>query len=104
METKIKEVQDYFKQKILNEEFEILEVTEHYVQIKIDNKYQFTIWIANGFQYFGTATNFSNFIELKFSESQKIACYEIFKDIFNKTLKHNLIQEYEEKIKALKND
>ena len=47
MESKINEVQDYFKNKILAGDFETIEIGEYVFQIKVDEKYQFSIWIGN---------------------------------------------------------
>jgi hypothetical protein len=41
MEAKVKEVQDYFKNKILSSEFEVTEITEHRLNLNIDSVYKF---------------------------------------------------------------
>ena len=52
MEEKIKEVQDYFKSKILAGEFELLSTDEWHCEIQIDKKYNFHFWMANEFYGF----------------------------------------------------
>ena len=47
MEEKIKAVQDYFKAKILNGDFEVKSVDTHYFELQIDAKYDFIIWAGN---------------------------------------------------------
>jgi hypothetical protein len=44
MKTKIKEVQDYFAQKIYNCDFKIIKSDENFVEILIDDKFNFSIW------------------------------------------------------------
>jgi hypothetical protein len=44
---KLLEVQQYFKQKILNGEFEIKKITEYWMTILVDGEFQFTLWIGN---------------------------------------------------------
>jgi len=46
METKIKEVQDYFKNKILSGQFDIAEFHEFDVCVLIDKIYPFCIWVG----------------------------------------------------------
>lgn len=47
METQIKEVQEYFKAKILDKDFEIKSIDEYIMTITIDGNYDFKIWLGN---------------------------------------------------------
>lgn len=47
MKTKIKEVHDYFRNKMIEGNFEIKQIGSFVVLILIDKKYSFNIWIAN---------------------------------------------------------
>jgi len=47
MKTKIAEVQDYFKDKILSGDFKITEVGEYVIKITVDDEYRFSLWIGN---------------------------------------------------------
>jgi hypothetical protein len=47
MENTIKEVQNYFKGKLLSGDFKIVKITEHTLLLRIDLMYDFTIWIGN---------------------------------------------------------
>ena len=47
MKEKIKEVQDYFKSKLLAKDFEIEIIDSFAAYITIDGIYHFTIWIGN---------------------------------------------------------
>ena len=45
---KIKEIQDYFINKVKNGDYEIIKIGEHTTHIKIDGLYEFTMWTCNG--------------------------------------------------------
>jgi hypothetical protein len=47
MQNKIKEVQDYFKNKILKGDFKVTKVDSYYVDILVDDLYEFTFWSGN---------------------------------------------------------
>ena len=64
MKTKIKEIQDYFLNKIYNCEFKIAEKTEHKAIIVIDEEYRFVVWIANGVDWFRTYEGEESFMRL----------------------------------------
>lgn len=48
MKAKIKEVHDYFREKICSGEFEISKKSGYTFSILIDGSYVFNIWLANG--------------------------------------------------------
>jgi hypothetical protein len=39
-------IQTYFKEKVLNQDFEVTRVSEYHINIKFDGKYDFSIWIG----------------------------------------------------------
>lgn len=91
MKAKIKEVQDYFINKILSGEFIITEVNKHTLSLLVDNTYKFEIWIANdpeNRKTYETGLE-SYFISLEFSEEQSIELDKILQP-------H--IQEWREKV------
>lgn len=47
MKAKIKEIQDYFIGKMLNNEMEVSDIEEHTLKVLIDGEYIFKIWISN---------------------------------------------------------
>jgi len=51
IEESIKEISNYFKQKVFDGEFEFIKCDIHTAKIKVDDKYVFTIWIANEPKY-----------------------------------------------------
>ena len=46
MKPQIQEVQKYYKNKILSQDYEILSITEYFTTILIDDKYHFVLWTA----------------------------------------------------------
>jgi len=53
MEAKIKEVQDYFKNRIVSGDYNVAVYNTNYLAIIIDT-HQFNIWIGSGADYFRT--------------------------------------------------
>ncbi len=47
METKIQEVQDYFKNKILEGDFKLIQIEQYECTLLIDSKYPFQVWLGN---------------------------------------------------------
>ena len=47
METKINEIVNYFKDKLLSGSFEVEKIDRFEATVVIDSKYRFSIWIAN---------------------------------------------------------
>ncbi len=45
---KIKELQDYFINKVKTGDYKVIKISEHTTLIKIDDLYEFTMWTANG--------------------------------------------------------
>tara|TARA_R110000851_G_scaffold56447_1_gene131928 strand:+ start:5224 stop:5583 length:360 start_codon:yes stop_codon:yes gene_type:complete len=45
---KIKELQDYFINKVIIGDYEIIKIGEHTTLIKIDDLYEFSMWTASG--------------------------------------------------------
>ena len=84
MEKQIKNLQDYFKRKILKGDFEVKEFKEQYIVIIVDSKYIFNLWVANGYKHFDlwTMNTFSpNFILFDFTEDEKKICYSNLEQI-----------------------
>lgn len=72
----VNNLQDYFVSKILDLKFEVIDISEYTMQILIDYKYQFTIWIGNiDLPYTiepKTGIGYCYFMELEFTEEQSI--------------------------------
>lgn len=73
IESKIKEVHDYFKNKIVSGDFTEKNIDSYRMSILVDGKYPFTVWIANGDYGIGTCNSFcdENFMTIKFNAKDK---------------------------------
>jgi len=107
METKIKEVQDYFKNKILSGEFDICEIQQYSVTILVDKTHQFCIWVGRETnpEFCKLWDGRSNFIYFDFVKSEQIGLHESMLRIIaasKEALKAKQIAELEERLTALK--
>jgi len=82
MKTKIKEVNDFFVQKILNKEYEIKELNDYTANILVDD-FCFCIWMGNGPQNTRChlTSLFENFMMLDFKREQQEKIYNDFNAI-----------------------
>jgi hypothetical protein len=103
MKNKIKEVQDYFKNSILNNEFEFVEFKYYEIIISIDD-YQFDLWVANGAMSLRCYETGSSFMDLEFSASEKVECYAVLKLRIDEYEKNEGHQKKLEEYAALKEE
>jgi len=106
MKKKIEEVQKYFKNRILNNEYKVVKFDVHAPTINIDG-FEFALWVANGAEHFDTyeSTQVSSFMHLNFSESEKVECYASLKirideheNIVGKDIKLKLYNELRDEL------
>ncbi len=71
MKKKIQEVQEYFADKIARGLYKVEKNSEHTMDIVVDRKYRFCIWIATSERHIETWSSSYNFIDLKFTDEQK---------------------------------
>lgn len=105
METKIKEVQDYFVQKIVSGDYELENFSHPVAKILIDKKYNFSLWTANGYTFFETYALYPNFIPLEFTNEQKEIAHKVIHEKIQEDLEARTIaeiQQLENKIENLK--
>ena len=103
METIIKQVQDYFISKILNSDFEIIKFCEHHLTIKIDNSYEFVIWMSSTAMFREPWNASGNcFIKLEFTEEQKVKCDEILMPRYTEYLRAELLSAKERELELLR--
>ncbi|PIE50734.1 MAG: hypothetical protein CSA38_01850 [Flavobacteriales bacterium] len=72
IEKNTREIYDYFKTKILKNEFEIMKVENHGIKVCVDDKYLIVLWTANGISHlriYGDITIF---------DSVKLECFSHF--------------------------
>ena len=103
METQIKQVNDYFVNKLLDKDFELIEVETYWAIVKIDDVYEFTLWIGNASQNFSCYEYKLNFMHLDFDEVQKQYLHKYFNDLRKELQKDILLKEIEERRNKLKN-
>tara|TARA_R100000900_G_scaffold144902_1_gene129708 strand:+ start:174 stop:533 length:360 start_codon:yes stop_codon:yes gene_type:complete len=71
VEIQIKEIQDYFRNKIIDGEYEVITADSYTLQVAVDGEYKFCLWTSNGEDMFRLYEGMYNFIELEFSKEQK---------------------------------
>jgi hypothetical protein len=84
----LKEVNDYFRDKIVVGDYTVEERGERTYKLIIDGKYTFNLWIANGEDYFGCYdSSFStNTIDVKFRVEDKLKAFKIIKKDIAETI------------------
>ena len=107
MKDQIKQVQEYFKNKIIEGDFEIVNIGSHDMTIIVDEEYVFSMWIANGTSgYNQTSPLFDcdpNFIKFgKLSESEQEEAFIHVKPAIIAHRKNKEIVEKQKQIEELK--
>jgi len=106
MKTKIKEVQDYFKSKMLSNDFAITNVEEYTIELLIDNEYKFIIWIGN----VNIATSRKpysgklSFMDIEMTDEDATKFNELLLPAINKFRKETLLAEKLKELERLKNE
>lgn len=104
MKEKIAEVQSYFKNKLLTGEFEVIEITENYVNVVIDGEYPFSIWVGNMFDHPHTVKTWEfgkNLIALDFTKEDGLQLYSIIKPQVLQYRKNTLIAQKQAELEKL---
>ena len=111
METKIQEVHDYFRDKLINGNFEITKIKKHHINLLIDNKYPFSIWIANmdyGICTYGDMVDAFSYMNISFRVKDKLSLWRKLKPHLdlktNKELRRDKMIEYNRLKKELNID
>jgi len=101
MEKKIKEINNYFRDKIVKGDYEVKTKGTHTWSIIIDEKYHFGLWICNGSSAF-SIYQFDSFkpafMNIEFREADKKAA---FKRI-SKAIDENIIEIKKAQLEKLK--
>src|SRR5690554_6914070 len=104
LNSRIKELNDYFVNKLVNGEYEVVESDRYTVMVNIDG-YRFIIWIGNegsNLQTYGQGFD-SNFMELFFDSDQKSMVYKnLTRDEKSKMFLMEEIENKEKEIEQLK--
>lgn len=108
METKIKEVHNYFRDKLINGDFKVDKIKSHEICLIIDNEYLFIIWSANkdyGVQTRGADTlNKGSFMDLIFSDKDKKTIWGKLKPIIKKHNDTVILKEKKYQYEKLKKE
>lgn len=106
MKEKIIEVENYFKSKLLSNDFEIKEIKECTLSLSIDNKYIFTIWIGNFDldNYIELYEGGFNYISLKFNLKEKVKLKSVIKKPVNEWRRNVLLREKRKEFNRLKKE
>ena len=69
-------IQSYLKEKALNQDFEVTRISEFYINVKFDGKYDFSIWIgqyANNCEFWNgsSTTNSPSLFNPEFTDEEK---------------------------------
>ena len=103
LKSRIKELNDYFVEKLVNGEYKVEERSSYTVMVNIDS-YKFNIWIANGsskVQTYGHGFD-SNFMDLVFSRDQKSIIYKKLMEDGSRIALMEEIENKEKEIERLK--
>lgn len=105
LKKQIKEVQDYFKNKIVNGEYKVTAADDYSLQITIDGEYKFCLWTSNGADMFRLYEGMYNFVELEFSEAEATLafakCKEARKQAWEDKIRPQKLKELEKLQKEL---
>lgn len=103
MESKIKEVHDYFKDKICNGEYEVVKRGDHVWDVMVDEKYKFILWIANDGINFSTYDG--SFIQLELIVKDRLKAWTKIKKLIKEweqtTQKREKIKQFNKLKKEL---
>ena len=78
LKKQIKEVQDYFRNKIVDGEYKVIAADDYTLTIAVtnfDEEYKFCLWTANGEDMFRLYEGMFNFVELEFSEAEQTLAF-----------------------------
>lgn len=107
LEEKIKEIGDYCKSKVLNNEYEFVKSDEYNATIKIDN-FHFKIWIANNpklhldFSEFIFEQNFKDKISVFKTQKDRLKVWKTLKPLVIRYRNEFLIKEKLAELEKLK--
>lgn len=87
MKEKIKEVQNYFADKIARGLYKITEIRKHTMDVQVDQKFTFCLWVGNGLDYIETYDGYKNFMQLHFTTKQKAQIAKRIKSLLDKEAK-----------------
>ena len=106
MKNQIKEVQDYFKKKLLSGDFEIVKFNNLTATISIDAECEFEFWATNSFSAKANAQyqRQFNFMDLQITEEEIVVVHCILMPIVLKNKRDVTLAEKRAELKSLENE
>ena len=106
MKKQIKQVQDYFKNKMLSNDFEILNVDEYTLELRIDSEYKFVIWTGNVDipQSRKLYSGKLSFMDINMTNDEAIKFNELLLPAINKFRKETLLEQKRKELEQLQNE
>ena len=105
LKNQIKEVQDYFKNKIIDGEYKVNKVDDYSLQVTVDGEYEFCLWTSNGVSHFRLYDGMFNFVNFEFSEAEAILalaeCEEARKQAWEDKVRPQKLKQLEKLQKEL---
>lgn len=103
---KVKEVKDYFSQKIINYEFDIVHVGEYTATIHFGEEYYLELWTGNNLTMLTPYWHFDSSIALsifpdEFGEEEKKVLTDVLTSYSNRMLTHKELKEKRAQLKKL---
>lgn len=104
MEKKIKEIQNYFMAKLLAGDFRVIKVKEHTLDLIVDEKYSFTIWVANTPISRKLYEYTTQFISLSFTQKQSTKLNSVLRPFTDKYKEEVLLAGKRAQLEQLKKE
>jgi len=98
MQKQIQQVQQYFKDKIIDKQFEVDLINDHTIDITIDEVYPFTVWTANHTE---SRHIYRGFMVLEFTTIEKCEVEKVLRPIIEAQAKERAEAKIEELKKEL---
>lgn len=102
MEELIKQVQEYFKEKLLSGDFKIVKVDEYREWIQIDEKYNFCIWMRNNAKFRRIYESEYNFMHIDLNDEERATLAFLVDKGYADYIKNEAIQKKLEEIERMK--
>jgi hypothetical protein len=104
MEDKIKEIEKYFIDKILSNQFKIVDMSEAVFTILIDEKYSFAIWMEGPSRSRTLYPYGKQFMQLTFTDLQSVQLDDLLCDRYKKYHDGTLLKEKRKQFEQLKKE
>ncbi len=99
MEEKIKEVLVYFKNKLLTNDFEISTIEQHTMNLLVDGKYLFVIWMAN--DDYALSIYDKSFVHFTLNDKERKKIYSLLKGKFQLNKQNIVLAQKRKELAAL---